>query len=249
MDNEGVKVFDRISTQENFWPSFADMMLSVVLVFLIVMFLLFNIIGQEAFNIEYAQSKQSEFVKDLAGRFDSRPDSINQSLFIIMVKTLQGEDKISIYQEIDRLTLQFSGQILFKSLDHNISSSGREVLKTVGKVIRDHEREFTAIQIRGFADTNPIVHGEYLSNLHLGSYRANEVFFFLKDSLGINPVLHEMSATSYGEFYPVQRMKIKGPYSDSLLQIHNADSTMKALNRRIEIQLFFTTQDANSTAQ
>lgn len=234
-------MIERSSQYENFWPSFADMMLSVVLVFLIIIFLLFSILGQTAFDVEYTQKRQIGFMDSLAYRFASKPETINPNLFIIPIRTLQGKDSIRIYQKIDRLILQFSGQILFKTLDHNISASGRDVLRGVGTVIRKNLDQIAEIQILGFADTEPIMGGLYSSNLHLGSYRANEVFFFLKDSVHIDPVINKMSATSYGEYFPVQRMDWKGRYSWSLLATHNADTTMRALNRRIEIQLFFQT--------
>ena len=77
------------------------------------------------------------------------------------------------------------------------------------------------------------------SNLHLAALRAIEVFNFLQNKIKIDPAKHLMSATSFGEYKPVQRSVRDSTYTPEKLKRHNNTKKLKAQNRRMEILLFY----------
>ena len=62
---------------------------------------------------------------------------------------------------------------------------------------------------------------------------------FLEDSVGIDPAENLMSATSYGEFKPVQRSEGDFEFNRDKLLRYNLTPELKNRNRRIELLLFY----------
>ena len=108
--------------------------------------------------------------------------------------------------------------------------------KLVGNKIKSNLDNIREIQIQGHADPDP---PSLPSNLHLAAWRAIEVFNFLQEQVPIDPAIHLMSATSFGEFKPVQRSIQDRFYNLDKLEMHNGTDELKAQNRRIEILLFY----------
>jgi hypothetical protein len=55
----------------------------------------------------------------------------------------------------------------------------------------------------------------------------------------IDPAAHLMSATTFGEFNPVQRAGEKGAYDRDKLLRDNLDKGQRDNNRRVELLLFY----------
>lgn len=231
----------------NFWPSFADLMLSFVLVVLIILFTvsraLFNdlniapepppietkgksvldsILGSGE-NLEVAKSAQEIINEEIA----KLPDT---------VKT-----KITAISTVDRQTIIFSDGALFDSGRSELKPNGDKLLREVGSIIKNNISKFNEIQIQGHADTD----GDDGYNLNLASKRAISVYSFLKNKMGIDPAEHLMSATTFGEYKPVGRDAGKKFGRVDLIKA-NATAPKKGENRRIEILLFYNNEENSS---
>ena len=145
--------------------------------------------------------------------------------------------EITIQNEQTLQRFSFKDSILFKPEEYKLSTNGEKTLLIVGNQIKTNLDSISEIQIQGHADpTRPSL---YKSNLHLAVWRAIEVYEFLEEKVPINPVTHLMSATSFGEFKPVQRSLQDSTYTITKLKAHNSIPELRAQNRRIEILLFY----------
>ncbi|HHB93293.1 MAG TPA: hypothetical protein ENK59_08805 [Thioploca sp.] len=141
-------------------------------------------------------------------------------------------------------TISFGSSVLFTSGKAKLKLRGRDILTTVGNVIKNKLPAIQEIQIQGHADiTAPKKYNinsqksqEY--NLKLASERALEVFLFLKEELAINPAKVLMSATSFGSYKPVSRTA-EDKYTWERIKTENDNNDKKQLNRRIEIVLTY----------
>lgn len=75
-------------------------------------------------------------------------------------------------------------------------------------------------------------------NLELASNRAMAVFKFLQWGLQIDPAMHMMSATSFGEYKPVTRNENK-KFTPEELATANQTEELRAKNRRIELLIIY----------
>ena len=118
---------------------------------------------------------------------------------------LEGDDdtKILIRNEATLQRYSFSDRILFEPDRYDLKEEGKETLQDVGSRNKKNLKDIKEIQIQGHADPDPPAYVP--SNLHLGALRAIEVYKFLQHSIRIDPANHLMSATSFGEYKPVQR--------------------------------------------
>ena len=141
-------------------------------------------------------------------------------------------------------TISFGSSVLFTSGRAKLKVRGRDILTTVGNVIRAKLPAIQEIQIQGHADiTAPKKYDidsqqSQKHNLKLASERALEVFIFLKEQLAINPAKVLMSATSFGSYKPVSRTA-EDNYTWERIRLENDDNDKKQLNRRIEIVLTY----------
>ena len=101
--------------------------------------------------------------------------------------------------------------MLFASGEHDLSVGGRDVLAKVGEALRDNIKSVYKIQIEGHTDDVPARRYRE-GNLELGALRAIAVYRFLQVDVGVDPAASLMSATSFGEFSPVDRVE-GAPYS------------------------------------
>jgi flagellar motor protein MotB len=216
----------------NFWPAFTDLMLCLILILLLV-------IGGTHFssiNIRSIQETQQQIGEALL-RSEKRTS-----------KKLNGGDEI--YDQNGRFLyrlaadphdpmlqiISFSDSLLFNSDDYRLKPSGQEALRDIGGVLRGYLEKIAEIQIRGHADTHPTL--KYEDNLDLASRRANAVFRFLTQDIRIDPSQIFLSATSFGEYFPVQRGRNSSFNQEQLEEANSTDSFRQA-NRRIEMVLFF----------
>lgn len=209
----------------NFWPAFTDLMLSLVLIVLIILFTISRMLSAGNVDLDKAEEYQNAIV-----------NQIKNDLYGKYVISTNVEDKADIYVfgELDRQTFTFSDKILFDSDQRELKSSGHEVLAAVSQTIVKNLDNIREIQIQGHADTD--FNSDY--NLRLASERAISVFNYLTLTAGIEPERHLISITSFGPYKPVSRKSFM-KFSKEELAAANADENLKAKNRRIEIVVFY----------
>jgi flagellar motor protein MotB len=243
---------DRITNKEedaldfNFWPSFADLMLALVLILVLIIFIVYAVFAAGAVNLRHVQDNQMIMVQAIATKYHIEPEYNKlENLFVIPIKLESGklsEIKIKNGYEVQRLS--FKDRVLFLPDEYLLSENGKRVLSVVGQGIVDRISDIREIQIQGHADTDETK--KYPSNLHLAALRAIEVYNFLKSNVGIEPARYMMSATSFGEYKPVQRPENDTSYNAQRLFNDNSTADLKAQNRRIEILLFYQVEHSGT---
>lgn len=221
----------------NFWPSFTDLMLSLVLVMLIILFVVSKMIGVGNENLDRARDSQKAIASQINEQIGKQysiqvisDKDTNQS----NVEAKNSKADITIINKLDRLTITFSDKVLFDTNKSDIKQAGVEVLNVVGPIVQTNLQNISEIQIQGHAD----IKGSDDLNLALASARAMSVYKFLQSNIGVNPAEHLMSATSFGKYKPVGR-EAGNTYSQAQLSSDNATEELMARNRRIEIVVFF----------
>ena len=250
----------------NFWPSFSDLMLTLVLILVIVVFAViaaFSIgtddlkaklteIQGEMAKVEKEQKEiaeaiakvkeqQKKIIEAIAKAYDTDYEEVESDFFKIRLEN-DGNTEILIRNEATLQRYSFSDRILFEPDRYDLKEAGKRTLERVGGEINKNLKDIKEIQIQGHADPDPPAFVP--SNLHLGALRAIEVYKFLQRSIGIDPAKHLMSATSFGEYKPVQRSVQDNKYTPQKLTQHNRTRGLKAKNRRIEILLFYRLEQA-----
>lgn len=228
MDDENVLDF-------NFWPSFADLMLALVLILMLILFLVAAVLSAGAVDLSNVEKRQQDMIDTIAGVYRGKAQRISESSFGISITNPNVYD-IEIRNEPTLQQITFSDKILFDLNKYNLNESGKDALKVVGQALKKQLESIREIQIQGHADNIPT---RYESNTYLGAMRALQVFYFLQNDVGINPIEHMMSATSYGEFKPVQRSEEDSQYNEQKLIRHNETPEKRNRNRRIELLLFY----------
>jgi flagellar motor protein MotB len=220
----------------NFWPSFADMMLALVLILVLILFVVTVVLKAGTEPLGQIKNNQREVVRAIAAFYGGREKEIERDRFAIYI-TSQDQPDLLIRNESRLQTITFSDHVLFRPDDTKLNPQGVEVLRNVGKTLKDQLSLIKEIQIQGHAD--PDLTKRFPSNTHLAALRAIEVFGFLQEVVGIDPAAHLMSATSFGEFKPVARSGADIQYDKDKLGLDNATPESKARNRRIELLLFY----------
>lgn len=216
----------------NFWPSFTDLMLSLVLVVLIILFVISRMISAGTENLDKARKSQQEITTQIQSKINTK-----YKIAVISDRNNQVKNEkadIYIIDKLDRQTITFSDKVLFDSGESDLKKEGYEVLNIVGPVIANNLKNISEIQIQGHADT--VDTDDY--NLALASSRAMAVYKFLQVAVGINPADYLMSASSFGKYKPVGR-EAGQEFDIDRLKAANATDDLKAQNRRIEIVLFY----------
>lgn len=250
----------------NFWPSFSDLMLTLVLILVIVVFAVIAAFSigtddlrselkktkKEMAKVEKEQKeiaeaitkvkgKQEAMIQAIAEAYGTDYEEVESDSFKIRLED-DGNTEILIRNEATLQRYSFSDRILFKPDKYDLNEKGRKTLLIVGREIKNNLKNISEIQIQGHADPDRPAYVP--SNLHLGALRAIEVYKFLQKTIGIDPARHLMSATSFGEYKPVQRSVQDSKYTPERLRIHNLNKALKAKNRRMEILLFYRLEQA-----
>jgi flagellar motor protein MotB len=220
----------------NFWPSFADLMLALVLVLVLLLFLFAAVITVGTVNLEQVEKNQFVVIESIAGSYGMTPNQISKNVYEISISNTSSHD-IEIRNEPTLQRITFSDKILFVPNDYKINNEGQAVLRTVATALKTQLPNIREIQIQGHADTDQTT--RFPSNTHLAALRAIEVFKYLQEVAAIDPAVHPMSATSFGEFQPVTRAEHETGYDREQLLRDNLTIEQKARNRRIELLLFY----------
>jgi flagellar motor protein MotB len=232
MDEENILDF-------NFWPSFSDLMLSLVLILVLVLFLVSAVLNVGTVNLSHVEKNQLELIQSIEEKFEvkshkGKSDRDKSSYVISLSSKSEGDIFITNEPIIQKIT--FSSHILFPPDEVELNESGKRILSYIGRVLSENIRFIREIQIQGHADIDPSSYG---SNMKLAAMRAISVFNFLKDEIDIDPAYHLMSISSFGEYKPIQRSEDFIYYDRSYLKKHNLTTEMKEKNRRIELLLFY----------
>ena len=236
----------------NFWPSFSDLMLTLVLILVIVVFAVIAAfsVGQVeppsvgTVDLTEVERKQMEMIHAIASAYDVEPKEHKNNSFVVPIHLDNGGyTEILIQNETTLQRYSFSDRILFEPDEYYLNEDGKETLLAVGRQIKNNLNDISEIQIQGHADPDPPAFVP--SNLHLAALRAIEVYKFLQEQIHIDPATHLMSATSFGEYKPVQRLDGDSTYTPDKLKQHNSTRAFKARNRRMEILLFYRNEQTD----
>ena len=236
----------------NFWPSFSDLMLTLVLILVIVVFAViaaFSVGTVEppsdgTVDLTEVEQKQIAMIQAVAIQYGVEPKELDNGSFVIPIHLEDGAyTQILIQNEPTIQRYSFSDRILFEPDEYYLNEDGKETLLNVGRQIKKNLNNISEIQIQGHADPDPPAFVP--SNLHLAALRAIEVYKFIQEQIQIDPATHLMSATSFGEYKPVQRSVQDNTYTPEKLKIHNSTKKLKAQNRRMEILLFYPSEQTN----
>ena len=246
----------------NFWPSFSDLMLTLVLILVIVVFAVIAAfsIGTDDLRAELTETKekmaeieeeqkkiaealakvkkkQIAIIEAIAKAYGTNYEKIDSDSFKIRLED-DGDTEILIRNEATLQRYSFSDRILFKRNKYDLNEEGKRTLRVVGHEIKKNLKDIKEIQIQGHADPDRPA-DDYFFNLDLAASRAIEVYKFLQRSIRIDLARHLMSATSFGEYKPVQRLTDESTYNRQKLMQDNSTRALKTKNRRIEILLFY----------
>lgn len=230
----------------NFWPSFADLMLAFVLTLLIILFIVAQVLAvgnaiPEA--VEKSQEGTIDLIREIPGAslFEiteglSKNDTGKRIYEIRLSDAL--EPDVVIERRKTAMRFSFSSNMLFEPDSVELNQRGQFVLQEVGNALKTQKEQIREIQIQGHADPDPSRRG--ITNLELAALRSINVFLFLQDSVGFDPTEQLMSATSFGEYKPVQRNESNElHYSNEYLREHNRSAELKRKNRRIELFVIY----------
>jgi flagellar motor protein MotB len=228
---------DENNLEFNFWPSFADLMLALVLILVMVLFTARAVITVGTVNLKQVNENQKNVAREIADAYGARLNEFANEMghYGISIDNPEFYD-IQIRNEPALQRITFSEQILFKSGETKLDPKGYKALGIVGQALKKQLKFIKEIQIQGHADNVPT--GPNTSNLNLAAFRAIAVFNFFQRDMEIDPAEHLMSITSFGEYKPVQRMENDSEYNQQKLAAHNA-GLLKDKNRRIELLLFY----------
>jgi len=240
----------------NFWPSFADMMLALVFVIIVVF------VGAFAVRVEpegklippKVEKAQSETIAALDsrclpvalhGQGIPRAAGVDTVRYFRSRNSAADEYEIAVSDEAMAQTFTFSESLLFPEGVAAISRDGREILGelavTLKNCVERHSEEtarIRSIAIRGHACTK----GTDETNLDLAGERAKAVYRLFKAN-GVDPAQVVMSAASYGEWVPAKRQETDSRYTLDRLNHDNQTDAMRKLNRRVEIRLEYQLVD------
>lgn len=237
----------------NFWASFADLMLALVLVLTLLLFIVVAVISFNTVNLKQVKNNQSKLMDSIADNYKTKPvllkndEQLKRELYGISTKKDSIND-IKIQNELNVQRITFSDKLLFRPDETVINPNGQDVLTVVGKIITSQLPLIKEIQIEGHADTKKS--SRFRTNTELAAMRAIAVFEFLQNNVGIDPNKKLMSISSFGEFKSVQRgEKEAADYNYDQLISDNSDENLRSYNRRIEIVLIYQREEAGGKKQ
>ena len=179
---------------DNPWASFADLALSLLLVFLFFLLLQF-IANSKALERMQLERRQKTIVEAFEQRLPRE----------------WADREIEVGVDGNLQTFRFSNHILFASGEADLQPRGVAVLTTVADILKGHRfasdtgRElYTRVQLRGHTDDTPVgpsLQKRYPTNWQLSSARAMSVVELFVE-LDLDPRM--LSATGFGEYQPVR---------------------------------------------
>ena len=189
-------------------------------------------------GLEKIQVNQDSTVNEIAAIYNSKIDTLEGNKFGISTSRNDTND-IIIQNSFSIQHISFGSHILFDPDDSQLKTQGKIILKQVALIFKKKIDIMQEVQIQGHADNNPSK--KFRSNLELAALRSIEVFSFFQNDpeICIDPVKHQMSVVSYGEFKPIQRRADNRSFNKDSLISYNRNNVYQNRNRRIEILLIY----------
>lgn len=170
----------------NFWPPWADVLLTILLMLILYIFIQYIAYSRaaidELMNVRQKQILlESEIEKNFAGDYNK---------------------DIKVSRDANLQKISFSDNILFDLAKADLKERGKEVLYRIGVILKNNPF-YSKIQIEGHTDDLPINSARHTfpSNWELSSARATSVVRYLQENVGIAPKC--LSSTGYSEYQPV----------------------------------------------
>jgi len=220
----------------NFWPSFADMILALVLVLCLALFMVAATVTFGTVDLKQVESNQMSLIDAIARDYAVPYRPIAEDTYGIFLTAGAAPD-MAFHNDLNSQRITFSGHLLFESDDVTLKPEGSTVLRRVGVQLRRQLPLIRQIQIQGHADTERTQ--RFASNLELAAERAIVVFDFLHQEVGIDPNVHLMSVTSFGQYLSVARSADGRDYDEARLYGDNATLEQRGRNRRIELLVLY----------
>lgn len=226
---------------ELFGPG-TDLIISLVAILIMVLAIYLNEYGKREEILKKIEKEQKEIVKEIARKYKSPIDSLTLGEKTYGISATSQND-IIIHNDLTLQRISFGSNILFQPDDTLLNFNGKNVLSVVGISIKKKLPVIKEIQIQGHADPNKS--NKFGSNLELAAHRAISVFYFFQNKLNIDPAQYIMSATSFGEYKPVERSYENIKYNIDSIYHANETEKQRDRNRRIEIVLNYREDNDN----
>jgi len=150
-------------------------------------------------EIAALQDKVSALEKQNASLITNSQET--QKQYDALVQDLSKEvqkGQLQVRQYSNMLSVDLAEQIFFDSGSATLKAGGKDVLKTVGEVLKGYENKI--IRVVGHTDNVPVLKSPFPSNWELSVARATTVVRFLQE-VGVQP--ERMIAAGRGEYNPV----------------------------------------------
>src|SRR2546430_15879384 len=116
----------------NFWPSFADMMLALVLILCLVLFWLAAVIALGTVNLKSVEDNQKNMIEAIAAEYHVQPVKLDEQAYGISSDN-SGTYDIKLQNDLNEQRITFSDKILFGPDQIVINNKGQQVLMAVGE--------------------------------------------------------------------------------------------------------------------
>lgn len=172
MFGEDRKVLNIRKEEENFWPTFTDLLSVIVLVFLLLLFAYFIVAHNTTIESQEMQTEINNVMEEIIGFRKSIAEDLRKEL-----------SNSNLLINVDETTgaITFSGDVLFNVDSAEIRPEFREMLKKFippyVKIILDKKNRdnISQIIIEGHTDDD----GSYMYNLDLSQRRAFSVVKYI----------------------------------------------------------------------
>lgn len=209
--------------EKPFWISYADLMTSLMMLFLAIMVTSLIIISQKTKAYDEYTSQYEERTIDKQALCSIIQKGAENSPYSVVVQC-NSEDHQVHFGDVGR----------FKHDDHRLSVEGVKALRSFVPVIleaassQEGQKWMKQIQIEGFTDTD----GSYLYNLHLSMQRSEFVMCSMIDDRLVPEASKAYPLT------PEQKQKIRKLFLAGGVSFNHSQET-KEQSRRVELRIVF----------
>jgi chemotaxis protein MotB len=178
------QLFGTIRTEINFWPSFVDILLMVLMVLVLQDFL--RVFVSDGY-LEMARIRQAQHELEQALKSEFRQEIDAKTISLSLSPTM--------------LQIRFSADVLFQVKDYHLEPQGLSVINRCASVLRSPKlAAYKQIQVEGHTDSTELDSPVYPhNNWELAAARAITVVQQIQAE-GIDA--HLLSANGYGQFNP-----------------------------------------------
>lgn len=183
------RVLDTPDEDSDFWPSFTDMLTTILLVILLITAVSYIQLQETKEKIYKSQVE----VEDIKGQLQEQKSIINQVIgvrgdIIEQLSTELEKADIAVRMNLQTGAIEFDNNLLFDTGSSVLKNEAKEQLKkfipVYMTVLGNFEEDIEEIVIEGHTDNV----GGYLFNLELSQQRAfNVVYYILSDAFGDFP--------------------------------------------------------------